>query len=96
MSADATLASLDPYFSIDTSTETTLFGAPEKKISIDNTATISTTGSDIDVPLNFDTKGGGNFIFKGGTNVNFVTEDGSGNETFNIDTLTGDITLAEI
>ena len=39
-------------------------------------------------------KNGGNFIFKGGTNVNFVTEDGSGNETFNIDTLTGDITAS--
>ena len=39
----------------------------------------------------FDTKNGGNFVFKGGANVDFSIEDGA-NETFNINTLTGDIT----
>ena len=36
------------------------------KISLDNTNTIKAIGSNIDVPLNFETKGGGDFTFVGG------------------------------
>ena len=31
--------------------------------------TLKSVGTDIDIPLTFDTKGGGDFTFKGGTNV---------------------------
>ena len=89
---DATPDSLTPFFKIDSSTNKVQIGSAATNLEIDATNTITTGGTDISVPLNFDTKGEGNFVFKGGTNVDFSITDGT-TETFKIDTENGDATF---
>ena len=92
-SADSSMSEVNPYFKVDTATEKTSFGTVTANLFIDANTTIGTDGTDVDVPLNFGTKGAGNFVFSGGTDVDFSVTDGT-NETFKIDTLTGDITAS--
>ena len=87
------MSEVNPYFKVDTATEKTSFGTVTANLFIDANTTIGTDGTDVDVPLNFGTKGAGNFVFSGGTDVDFSVTDGT-NETFKIDTLTGDITAS--
>jgi len=89
----STLNSSTPFFNVDTATPKLTVGAAATNVEILANSTITTNGTDIDVPLNFATKGGGNFVFGGGTNVDFTITDGT-TETFNIDTVTGDITAS--
>ena len=91
--ADATVGSLTPFFKVDTANSKVQIGPAAAQIEIDNTNTIFGNGTDIDVPLNFDTKGGGNFVFKGGTDVDFSITDGT-DEKLKIDTATGDLTVS--
>ena len=89
----STLNASTPFFNVDTATPKLTVGDAATNIEILANSTITTNGTDIDVPLNFTTKGGGNFVFGGGTNVEFSITDGT-TETFNIDTETGDITAS--
>ena len=43
--------------------------------------------------LTFDTKGGGDYTFKGGTNVDFIIDDGT-TEVFKLETSTGTATFS--
>ena len=88
LQVDATGANNNPFFKVDSSTTKVEIGTQAAKISIDNTNTIGTDGTDLNVPLNFDTKGQGNFTFKGGANVNFEITDGTSN-IVDINTETG-------
>ena len=93
LTVDASLTATTPFFKVDTATPKLTVGAAATNIEILSNSTITTNGTDIDVPLNLTTKGGGNFVFGGGTNVEFSITDGT-TETFNIDTVTGDITAS--
>ena len=88
LQVDATGANANPFFKVDSSTTKVEIGTQATKISIDNTNTIGTDGTDLNVPLNFDTKGQGNFTFKGGASVNFEITDGTSN-VVDINTETG-------
>ena len=88
LQVDATGANANPFFKIDSSTTKVEIGTQAAKISIDNTNTIGTDGTDLNVPLNFNTKGQGNFTFKGGASVNFEITDGTSN-VVDINTETG-------
>ena len=46
-----------------------------------------------DVPMSFDTKGGGDFTFKGGANVDFIVDDGT-TDVFKLETSTGTATFS--
>ena len=48
---------------------------------------------DVDVPLTFDTKGGGDFTFKGGSDVDLIVDDGT-TEVFKLETSTGTATFS--
>ena len=85
---DATLGNLDPFFKVDPANNSVTVGPATNKISLDNTNTIKATGSNIDVPLNFETKGGGDFTFVGGTDKDFNITDGTSN-VVSIETSTG-------
>jgi hypothetical protein len=85
---DATLGSTTPFINVETTTPKFSIGAAATQIEINNATTISTAGTDIDVPLTFDTKGGGDFTFKGGANVDFIVDDGT-SEVFKVETSTG-------
>ena len=88
LQVDATLGTTNPFLKVETTTPKLSIGAAATQIEINNATTISTAGTDIDVPLTFDTKGGGNFTFKGGTNVDFIIDDGT-TEVFKLETSTG-------
>ena len=85
---DATLGNTNPFLKVETTTPKLSIGAAATQIEINNATTISTGGTDIDVPLTFDTKGGGDFTFKGGANVDFIIDDGT-TEVFKLETSTG-------
>ena len=53
---DAALGNSDPFFKVETTTPKLSIGAAATQIEINNATTISTGGTDIDVPLTFDTK----------------------------------------
>ena len=89
---DATVGNVAPFFKVDSSTSTLNIGQATAFLKLDNAANFTTDGTDISVPMSWDTKGEGNFIFKGGTNVDFSITDGA-SETFKIDTNTGDATF---
>ena len=89
---DATVGNVSPFFKVDSSTSTLNIGQATAFLKIDNAANFITDGTDISVPMSWDTKGEGNFVFKGGTNVDFSITDGT-TETFKIDTNTGDATF---
>ena len=78
----------DKFFTVETATPKLSIGTSATKLEINNATTISTSGTDIDVPLTFDTKGGGDFTFKGGTNVDFIVDDGTA-EVFKLETQSG-------
>ena len=88
LQVDSTLGNLNPFLKVETTTPKLSIGAAATQIEINNASTISTGGTDIDVPLTFDTKGGGNFTFKGGANVDFIVDDGT-TEVFKVETSTG-------
>ena len=90
---DSTLGNVSPFFKVDPSANSVTIGPATNFLSIDNTNTIKVDGSNVDIPLNFETKGGGDFIFKGGTDKDFSITDGS-SEKFKIETLTGDVTVS--
>ena len=90
---DATPGNLTPFFKVDSGTNKVQIGSAATNLEIDATNTITTGGTDLNVPLNFDTKGEGNFVFKGGTNVDLSITDGT-TEKFKIDTATGDLTIS--
>ena len=88
LQVNTTLGSSTPFFKVDTATPKLNVGTSNANLSINNSTTIVTEGTDIDVPLTFDTKGGGDFTFKGGTNVDFIVDDGT-SEVFKVETTTG-------
>ena len=90
---DATLGSTTPFFKVETTTPKLSIGTAAANIAINNATTISTEGTDIDVPLTFDTKGGGDFTFKGGANVDLIVDDGT-TEVFKLETSTGTATFS--
>ena len=90
---DATLDNANPFFKVDPSTNTFTVGPTTNYLSIDNTNTIKSLGSNLDIPLNFETKGAGDFVFKGGADKDFSITDGT-SETFKIETSTGDLTIS--
>ena len=85
---DAALGSNNPFLKVETTTPKLSIGATATQIEINDATTISTAGTDIDVPLTFDTKGGGDYTFKGGANVDFIIDDGT-TEVFKLETSTG-------
>ena len=89
---DATLGNTNPFLKVETTTPKLSIGAAATQIEINNATTISTAGTDIDVPLTFDTKGGGDFTFKGGANVDLIVDDGT-SEVFKLETSTGTATF---
>ena len=95
LSIDAAVNPIGPdkFFTVETTTPKISIGATATKLEINNSTTISTTGTDIDVPLTFDTKGGGDFTFKGGTNVDFIVDDGT-TEVFKLETTSGTATFS--
>ena len=88
LQVDASLGNSNPFFKVETTTPKLSIGAAATQIEINNSTTISTAGTDIDVPLTFDTKGGGDYTFKGGANVDFIIDDGT-TEVFKLETSTG-------
>ena len=90
---DSDLTNANPFFNVDTSTSKLELGPTAAKLTIDNTNTIGTDGTDINVPLNFDTKGEGDFTFIGGTNVDFKITDGT-SDVVSIDSGTGTATFS--
>ena len=89
---DGTLGSTAPFFKVDPTVNKVLIGPATNFLSLDNTNTLKSEGSNVAVPLNFETKGSGNFVFKGGTDVDFSITDGT-TEKFKIETSTGDLTI---
>ena len=89
----STLGSSTPFFKVDTTTPKLNIGTSTANLSINNSTTIVTEGTDIDVPLTFDTKGGGDFTFKGGANVDLIVDDGT-TEVFKLETSTGTATFS--
>jgi hypothetical protein len=85
---DSTLASTTPFFKVDPTTNNLLIGPATNQLSLDNTNTLKSVGTDIDIPLNFETKGGGDFVFKGGTDKAFNITDGTSN-VVSVNTETG-------
>jgi len=83
----------DTFFTVESTTPKLSIGATATKLEINNACTISTSGTDIDVPLSFDTKGGGDFTFKGGANVDFIVDDGT-TEVFKLETTSGTATFS--
>ena len=92
LQVDSTVGNLNPFFKVDTSTNKMTLGLTAQNVFVDATNTIGTDGTDISVPLNFDTKGEGNFVFKGGTNVDFKITDGT-SDVVSIDSGTGTATF---
>ena len=86
--ADADVTNLNPFFNVDTAASKLELGSVTTNLFIDSTNTIGTGGTDISVPLNFDTKGEGDFTFKGGANVDFKITDGT-TDVVSVDTGTG-------
>ena len=84
----STLGSTDPFFKVDSATPKLTLGTAAAGLTINNSTTILTEGTDVDVPLNFETKGGGDFVFKGGTDKDFNITDGTSN-VVSITTSTG-------
>ena len=93
LQVNSTLGSTTPFFKVDTATPKLILGAAATQLEISNTGGITTAGTDIDVPLVLDTKGGGDFIFKGGTNVDFIVDDGT-TEVFKLETSSGTATFS--
>ena len=88
LQVDATLGNTTPFFKVDPAANAVTIGPATNQLSLDNTNTIKSIGTDIDVPMNFETKGGGDFTFKGGTDKNFNITDGTSN-VVSIETSTG-------
>ena len=88
LQVDATLGNTSPFFKVDPANNAVSVGPATNQITLDNTNTIKSTGSNIDVDLNFETKGGGDYYFKGGTDKTFNITDGTSNVVA-IDTSTG-------
>ena len=93
LQVNSTRGSTTPFLKVETATPKLSIGAAATQIEINNATTISTAGTDIDVPLTFDTKGGGDYTFKGGTNVDLVVDDGT-TEVFKLETSTGTATFS--
>ena len=87
LAIDSTLGATSPFFKVETTTPKLNIGTAATNIAINNATTILTEGTDIDVPLTFDTKGGGDYTFKGGANVDFIIDDGT-TEVFKLETST--------
>ena len=85
---DSTLGNTTPFFKVDPSANAVTIGPSTNQLSLDNTNTIKSIGTDIDVPINFETKGGGDFVFKGGTDKTFSITDGT-SDVVTVDTATG-------
>ena len=77
-----------PFFKVDPTTNNVLIGPDTNQLSLDNTNTLKSVGNNIDIPLNFETKGGGDFVFKGGTDKTFSITDGT-SDVVTVDTSTG-------
>ena len=89
---DADITNANPFFNVNTTTSKLELGPTTAKLTIDATNTIAGDGTDINVPLNFDTKGEGDFTFKGGTNVDFKITDGT-SDVVSIDSGSGTATF---
>ena len=88
LQVDGTVGNTDPFFKVDPSANSVVIGPATNQLSLDNTNTLKSLGSNIDIPLNFETKGGGDFVFKGGTDKAFNITDGTSN-VVSVDTATG-------
>jgi len=88
LQVNSTLGSTTPFLKVDTTTPKLILGSASANLEISNTGSLTTAGTDIDVPLTFDTKGGGDFTFKGGANVDFIVDDGT-TEVFKLETQSG-------
>ena len=93
LQVDASLGSITPFFKVDPAANSLTIGPATNFLKLDNTNTIKSDGSNVDIPLNFETKGGGDFVFVGGTDKEFSITDGS-SQKFKIDTITGDVTVS--
>ena len=89
---DQTVDSTTPFFKVDSANTKVSVGSEAKNLYIGNDASIVSDGTDLNVDLNFDTKGQGNFVFKGGASVDFTITDGTSN-VVSIDTGTGTSTF---
>ena len=85
---DGTLGNTAPFFKVDPAVNKVLIGPATNFLSLDNTNTIKSEGTNVAVPLNFETKGSGNFVFKGGTDKTFSITDGT-SDVVTVDTATG-------
>ena len=90
---DSTLGSTTPFFKVDSSAPKLTLGTAQASLVINNSTTITAEGTDIDIPLSFDTKGGGDYTFKGGANVDFIVDDGT-TEVFKLETQSGTATFS--
>ena len=88
LQVDTTLGNASPFFKVDPTANSVVIGPATNQLSLDNTNTIKSTGTDINVPMNFETKGGGDYTFKGGTDIDFIINDGTA-EVFKLETSTG-------
>jgi len=89
---DQTVDSTTPFFKVDSANTKVSVGSAAKNLYIGNDASIVSDGTDLNVDLNLDTKGQGNFVFKGGAGVDFTITDGTSN-VVSIDTGTGTSTF---
>ena len=88
LQVDSTLGNSTPFFKVDPTNNNVLIGPSTNQLSLDNANTLKSVGSNVEIPLNFETKGGGDFVFKGGTDKSFNITDGTSN-VVSIDTSTG-------
>ena len=93
LQVDSTLDAITPFFKVDPANNLITIGPASNTLTIDNTNTIASAGSNLNVPLNFGTKGGGDFVFTGGANKDFNITDGSSN-VVSIETSTGTATFS--
>ena len=88
LQVDSTLGSSTPFFKVDPTNNNVLVGPSTNQLSLDNANTLKSVGSNVEIPLNFETKGGGDFVFKGGADKSFNITDGTSN-VVSVDTATG-------
>ena len=92
--ADSTIGNAAPFFKVDSTNETLTVGTANSGLQLNNAAVLTAAGQDADIPVTITPKGEGDMIITGGTNRDFVVNDGVvGQDKLKLDTQTGDAEL---
>ena len=93
--ADSTIGNAAPFFKVDSTAETLTVGTANSGLQLNNAAVLTAAGQDADIPVTITPKGEGNMIITGGTNRDFVVNDGTvGQDKLKLDTQTGDAEIS--